>query len=96
MVFAFSYVMGTVHSKVFSVVKETYERDDKLLFTKSRQLHNVTAEQLGVNKKIACPLPQAVSLNFLIQKKKYAGVIMVHDINQHFMHHWNIAVCSNP
>nr|XP_019921867.2 ankyrin repeat domain-containing protein 27 [Crassostrea gigas] len=55
-----SYVMGTVHSKVFSVVKETYERDDKLLFTKSRQLHNVTAEQLGVNKKIACPLPQAV------------------------------------
>lgn len=68
-VFAFSYVMGTVHSKVFSVVKETYERDDKLLFTKSRQLHNVTAEQLGVNKKIACPLPQAVSLNFLIQKK---------------------------
>lgn len=55
-----SYVMGTVHSKVFSVVKETCERDDKLLFTKCRQLHNVTAEQLGVNKKIACPLPQAV------------------------------------
>jgi hypothetical protein len=53
--------MGAVHTKVFSVVKEICEQDDKLLFAKCKQLHNVTAEQLGVNKKIACPLPQAVS-----------------------------------
>lgn len=35
-VFVFSYVMGIVYSKVFFVVKEIYERDDKLLFIKSR------------------------------------------------------------
>lgn len=54
--------MGAVHTKVFSVVKEIYNQDDKLLFAKCKQLHNVTPEQLGVNKKIACPLPQAVSI----------------------------------
>lgn len=57
----FSYIMGAVHKKVFSVIKEAFEEDDKLLFTKCKQLHNVTAQQLGVNKKIACPLLQAVS-----------------------------------
>ncbi|XP_078335273.1 ankyrin repeat domain-containing protein 27-like isoform X2 [Crassostrea virginica] len=55
-----NYIMGAVHKKVFSVIKEAFEEDDKLLFTKCKQLHNVTAQQLGVNKKIACPLPQAV------------------------------------
>ncbi|XP_062611909.1 putative uncharacterized protein DDB_G0284213 [Saccostrea cucullata] len=55
-----SYVMGAVHKKVFSVIKETHEEEDRLLFAKCKQLRNVTAEQLGVNKKIACPLPQAV------------------------------------
>ncbi|XP_061163311.1 putative uncharacterized protein DDB_G0284213 [Saccostrea echinata] len=55
-----SYVMGAVHKKVFTIIKEIHEEDDRLLFAKCKQLRNVTAEQLGVNKKIACPLPQAV------------------------------------
>ncbi|XP_046356366.1 putative uncharacterized protein DDB_G0284213 [Haliotis rufescens] len=55
-----SYVLGSVHQKVFTVVCEEFAADDKLLSQQCQKLSGVTPEYLGVRAEFSCPLPSAV------------------------------------
>ena len=53
--------MGTVHQKVFPVVCDKFASEDNGFYKKCVQLQDVTPDMLGVDPKLSCPLPAAVS-----------------------------------
>ncbi|XP_067648665.1 ankyrin repeat domain-containing protein 27-like [Haliotis asinina] len=55
-----SYVLGSVHQKVFPVICEEFAADDQLLSRQCQKLSGVTPEHLGVRAEFSCPLPSAV------------------------------------
>ncbi|XP_066293250.1 ankyrin repeat domain-containing protein 27-like [Branchiostoma lanceolatum] len=55
-----SYVVGSVHTKVWQAVCQQCKKEESLLQNKLEELRGVTGEQLGVKEVFCCPLPGAV------------------------------------
>ncbi|XP_041456821.1 ankyrin repeat domain-containing protein 27-like [Lytechinus variegatus] len=55
-----SYVMGSVHAKVFKAISSEKTPEDVHISDKLHQLQGITGEQLGVAEEFCCPLPAAV------------------------------------
>ncbi|KAI8502780.1 hypothetical protein Bbelb_194820 [Branchiostoma belcheri] len=55
-----SYVVGSVHTKMWQAVCQQCKKEESLLQKKLEELRGVTAEQLGVKEAFCCPLPGAV------------------------------------
>ncbi|KAL5017334.1 hypothetical protein ScPMuIL_006923 [Solemya velum] len=55
-----NYIMASVKKKLFSVICDRCEREDRLLEQRCNQLTGVSMEKLGVRKELACPVPTAV------------------------------------
>ncbi|XP_041358464.1 ankyrin repeat domain-containing protein 27-like isoform X3 [Gigantopelta aegis] len=55
-----SYVLGSVHNKVFPVICDRFRLEDDGLLSKCRRLNGVLPETLGVKKEFSCALPSAV------------------------------------
>ncbi|KAI8491724.1 hypothetical protein Bbelb_305290 [Branchiostoma belcheri] len=56
-----SYVVGSVHTKMWQAVCQQCKKEESLLQKKLEELRGVTGEQLGVKEAFCCPLPGAVS-----------------------------------
>eukprot|EP00058_Branchiostoma_floridae_P026603 XP_002612094.1 hypothetical protein BRAFLDRAFT_130906 [Branchiostoma floridae] len=55
-----SYVVGSVHTKMWQAVCQQCKKEESLLQKKLEELRGVTGEQLGVKQAFCCPLPGAV------------------------------------
>ncbi|XP_019638416.1 PREDICTED: ankyrin repeat domain-containing protein 27-like [Branchiostoma belcheri] len=55
-----SYVVGSVHTKMWQAVCQQCQKEESLLQKKLEELRGVTGEQLGVKEAFCCPLPGAV------------------------------------
>ncbi|XP_069135097.1 ankyrin repeat domain-containing protein 27-like [Argopecten irradians] len=55
-----SYVVGSVHTKLFCAIRDKLTTDDECLLQKCKQLEGVTPDKLKVRRDFTCPLPAAV------------------------------------
>ncbi|XP_070572550.1 ankyrin repeat domain-containing protein 27-like [Ptychodera flava] len=55
-----SYVMGSVHGKVFQAVCQKCAKDDEIICQKVKEFHGIRGEEFGVKPEFCCPLPASI------------------------------------
>ncbi|CAH1802342.1 unnamed protein product [Owenia fusiformis] len=55
-----SYIVGSVHHKVFPVIRDELKAKDAALANRISSLDGVTGDQLGIRDEFICPLPESV------------------------------------